>query len=171
ADRPVEQGLSLGVEPHDLEEELLFRAEVPDDEGRIDARLRGNVAYRGARVPPHREERGCGFADRLPAGVPSRSHAATLRCDARTVRRARLGGTHVKPLDARAAEEHTRHMGTNASGNQSGGSAETYDVVNSGQSDDIENSLTGQGTSDRETLSDIVEAEGDTPVPPADEPA
>lgn len=61
-------------------------------------------------------------------------------------------------------------MGTNASGNQSGGSAETYDVVNSGQSDDIENSLTGQGTSDRETLMDIVEAEGDSPIPPADEP-
>jgi len=61
-------------------------------------------------------------------------------------------------------------MGTNASGNQSGGSAETYDVVNSGQSEDIENSLTGQGTSDREILQDIVEAEGDSPVPPADEP-
>src|SRR5690606_21681984 len=74
------QGLSLRVAPHDLEEELLFRAEVPDDEGRIDARLRGDVAYRGARVPTHREERGCGFADRLPAGVPSRSHAETLRC-------------------------------------------------------------------------------------------
>jgi hypothetical protein len=37
-------------------------------------------------------------------------------------------------------------MGTNASGNQSGGSAETYDVVNSGQTDYIENSLTGQRT-------------------------
>lgn len=61
-------------------------------------------------------------------------------------------------------------MGTNASGNQSGGSSETYDVVNSGQSEDIENSLTGQGTSDRETLEDIVEAEGDGPIPPADEP-
>jgi len=80
--------------------------------------------------------------------------------------------THVNPLDARAAKVHTRLMGTNASGNQSGDSAETYDIVNSGQSDDIENSLTGQGTSDRETLMDIVEAEGDTPIPPNDdEPA
>ncbi|RQP12949.1 MAG: hypothetical protein EAS51_01205 [Microbacteriaceae bacterium] len=61
-------------------------------------------------------------------------------------------------------------MGTNASGNQSGDSAATHDVVNSGQSEDIENSLAGQGTSDRETLEDIVEAEGDSPVPPADEP-
>lgn len=43
-------------------------------------------------------------------------------------------------------------MGSNASGNQSGDSAETYDVVDSGQSDDIENSLTGQGTSDRQTV-------------------
>jgi hypothetical protein len=92
-------------------------------------------------------------------------------CYVKNSLRTSTGAPHVKPLDARAAEEHTRHMGTNASGNQSGGSAETYDVVNSGQSDDIENSLTGQGTSDRETLSDIVEAEGDTPVPPADEPA
>lgn len=63
-------------------------------------------------------------------------------------------------------------METNASGNQSGDSAETYDIVDSGQSDDIENSLTGQGTSDRETLEDIVEAEGDAPIPPNDdEPA
>ena len=58
-------------------------------------------------------------------------------------------------------------MGTNASGNQSGDSAQTWDVVNSGQSEDIENSLTGQGTSDRETLMDIVKAEGDSPIPPA----
>ncbi len=78
----------------------------------------------------------------------------------------------VNPLDLCDTKEHTQGMGTNASGNQSGGSAETYDVVNSGQSDDIENSLTGQGTSDRETLMDIVEAEGDTPIPPKDdEPA
>ena len=56
-------------------------------------------------------------------------------------------------------------MGSNASGNQSGDSAETWDVVDSGQSDDIENSLTGQGTSDRETVADIAEAEGDGPIP------
>ena len=56
-------------------------------------------------------------------------------------------------------------MGTNASGNQSGDSAVTWDVVNSGQSEDIENSLTGQGTSDRETVADIAKAEGDGPVP------
>lgn len=55
----------------------------------------------------------------------------------------------------------TRDTGTNASGNQSGDSAETYDIVDSGQSEDIENSLTGQGTSDRETLSDIAEAESE----------
>jgi len=52
-------------------------------------------------------------------------------------------------------------MGSNASGNESGGSAETWDVVDSGQSEDIENSMTGQGTSDRETLDDLDEAEGD----------
>lgn len=80
--------------------------------------------------------------------------------------------THVNPLDARLVSAHTRGMGTNASGNQSGDSAESYDIVDSGQSDDIENSLTGQGTSDRETLMDIVEAEGDSPIPPNDdEPA
>jgi hypothetical protein len=43
-------------------------------------------------------------------------------------------------------------MGSNASGSQSGDSAETYDVTDSGQSDDIENSLTGQGISDRQTV-------------------
>ena len=52
-------------------------------------------------------------------------------------------------------------MGTNASGNQSGGSAETWDVVNSGQSDDIENSLTGQGVSDRETTEEVDRTESD----------
>lgn len=89
-----------------------------------------------------------------------------IRPTATTRRRAR------QPLDVGAAKAHTRQMGTNVSGNQSGDSAETYDIVNSGQSDDIENSLTGQGTSDRETLMDIVEAEGDTPIPPNDdEPA
>lgn len=48
--------------------------------------------------------------------------------------------------------------GINASGNQSGDDATTYDVVDSGQSEDIENSLTGQGTSDRITLTDIHES-------------
>lgn len=52
-------------------------------------------------------------------------------------------------------------MGSNATGNQNGDSAETYDVVDSGQSDDIQSSLTAQGTSDRETLDDIAEAQGD----------
>ena len=52
--------------------------------------------------------------------------------------------------------------GANASGSQAE-SAETYDVVDSGQSEDIESSLTGQGVSDRETVEDIREAEGDAP--------
>lgn len=41
--------------------------------------------------------------------------------------------------------------GSNASGSQSGDSAQTWDSVDSGMSDDVENSLTGQGISDRET--------------------
>ena len=41
--------------------------------------------------------------------------------------------------------------GSNASGSQQGGSAVTWDSVDSGMSDDVENSLTGQGVSDRET--------------------
>jgi hypothetical protein len=44
--------------------------------------------------------------------------------------------------------------GTNASGNESD-SAVTWDSVDSGQSEDIENSLTGQGTSDRETTREV----------------
>jgi hypothetical protein len=44
--------------------------------------------------------------------------------------------------------------GANASGNQSD-SAVTWDAVDSGQSEDIENSLTGQGTSDRETTREV----------------
>jgi hypothetical protein len=44
--------------------------------------------------------------------------------------------------------------GANASGNQSD-SAVTYDSVDSGQSEDIENSLTAQGTSDRETTREV----------------
>lgn len=48
----------------------------------------------------------------------------------------------------------------NSSGSQQGGSAQT-DAVDTGQSEDIENSLTGQGVSDRETVDDIRTAEGD----------
>jgi hypothetical protein len=44
-------------------------------------------------------------------------------------------------------------MASNASGNQSE-SAETWDEVDSGMSDDVDNSLTGQGTSDREMTKD-----------------
>lgn len=44
--------------------------------------------------------------------------------------------------------------GANASGSQSGDSAQTWDSVDSGQSEDIENSLTGQGFSDRDMLDD-----------------
>jgi hypothetical protein len=51
--------------------------------------------------------------------------------------------------------------GSNASGSQSGGSAQTWDVVDSGQSDDIENSLTGQGVSDRETTVEADRTEED----------
>ena len=51
--------------------------------------------------------------------------------------------------------------GSNASGSQSGGSAQTWDVVDSGQSDDIENSLTGQGVSDRETTVEVNRSETD----------
>ena len=47
--------------------------------------------------------------------------------------------------------EHADDPGSNASGSQSGGSAVTWDSVDSGMSDDVENSLTGQGISDRET--------------------
>lgn len=45
---------------------------------------------------------------------------------------------------------HDGDAGTDASGSQSD-SAVTDDVVDSGQSEDIENALTGQGVSDRET--------------------
>ncbi len=48
--------------------------------------------------------------------------------------------------------------GTNASGNESD-SAVTWDTVDSGQSEDIENSLTGQGTSDRETTREVTRDE------------
>ena len=51
----------------------------------------------------------------------------------------------------------------NSSGSQQGGSAQT-DAIDTGQSEDIENSLTGQGVSDRETVEDIQAAEGDDEV-------
>jgi hypothetical protein len=44
-------------------------------------------------------------------------------------------------------------MASNASGNQSD-SAQTWDEVDSGQSEDIENSLSEAGTSDREMTQD-----------------
>ncbi len=50
--------------------------------------------------------------------------------------------------------DHGTDAGANASGNQSD-SAVTWDSVDSGQSEDIENSLTGQGTSDRETTREV----------------
>ncbi|TPW74025.1 hypothetical protein [Schumannella soli] len=52
-------------------------------------------------------------------------------------------------------------MAHNASGNQSGDSAQTWDSVDSGQSDDIENALTGQGTSDREMVAESQRTEAD----------
>ncbi len=51
-------------------------------------------------------------------------------------------------------ETGSTDRGTNASGNESD-SAVTWDTVDSGQSEDIENSLTGQGTSDRETTREV----------------
>ncbi|WP_395638129.1 hypothetical protein [Pseudolysinimonas sp.] len=42
----------------------------------------------------------------------------------------------------------------NSSGNQQGGSV-TTDAIDTGLSDDIDSSLTGQGVSDRETVEDI----------------
>ena len=51
-----------------------------------------------------------------------------------------------------------KDTGSNASGNESD-SAVTYDSVDSGQSEDIENSLTGQGTSDRETTREVTRDE------------
>ncbi len=73
----------------------------------------------------------------------------------------------VNPVVGCGPDAHDERMtidngdsGSNVSGNQSGDSAETWDAVDSGQSEDLENSLTGQGTSDRITLTDI-EQEGD----------
>jgi hypothetical protein len=65
--------------------------------------------------------------------------------------------------DKRTSDAHERDGddGSNASGSQSGGSAVTWDVVDSGQSEDIENSLTGQGISDRETTVEADRSESD----------
>jgi hypothetical protein len=60
-----------------------------------------------------------------------------------------------------AAHKKDGDDGSNASGSQSGGSAQTWDVVDSGQSEDIENSLTGQGVSDRETTVEVDRSESD----------
>ena len=57
--------------------------------------------------------------------------------------------------------DHTTDPGSNASGSQSGGSAQTWDSVDSGMSDDVENSLTGQGISDRETTTEAARTESD----------
>lgn len=51
--------------------------------------------------------------------------------------------------------------GSNASGSQSGGSAVTENVVDSGMGEDVENSLTGQGISDRETTVEADRSETD----------
>jgi hypothetical protein len=57
--------------------------------------------------------------------------------------------------------DHENDTGSNASGSQSGGSAQTWDSVDSGMSDDVENSLTGQGISDRETTVEAARTESD----------
>ncbi len=59
------------------------------------------------------------------------------------------------------SDDSKKDDGSNASGSQSGGSAQTWDVVDSGQSEDIENSLTGQGISDRETTVEVGRTESD----------
>lgn len=51
----------------------------------------------------------------------------------------------------------------NSTGSQQGGSV-TTDAIDTGLSDDIQSSLTAQGVSDRETVDDIREAEGDKKV-------
>ncbi len=52
--------------------------------------------------------------------------------------------------------------GANATGSQTDPAAPDWTLVDSGQSDDIENSLTGQGVSDRETVADLESAEGES---------
>ena len=71
--------------------------------------------------------------------------------------------TESQNADSQKAHSQKAHSqqadtGANASGNQSD-SAVTWDSVDSGQSDDIENSLTGQGTSDRETTREVTRDE------------
>ncbi|WBU39109.1 hypothetical protein [Homoserinibacter sp. YIM 151385] len=50
--------------------------------------------------------------------------------------------------------------GENSTGNQSD-SAEAGDLVDTGQSDDIQSSLNQQGGADRETIEEIEESEGE----------
>jgi hypothetical protein len=54
-----------------------------------------------------------------------------------------------------------KNDGSNASGSQSGDSAQTWDSVDSGMSEDVENSLTAQGVSDRETTVEAARTESD----------
>ena len=51
----------------------------------------------------------------------------------------------------------------NSSGSQQGGSV-TTDAIDTGQSEDIENSLTAQGISDRATVEDIRKGQSDSEV-------
>jgi hypothetical protein len=48
----------------------------------------------------------------------------------------------------------------NSTGNQNGGSSQT-DAIDTGLSDDIQSSLTAQGTSDRETVEEIAAEEAE----------
>ena len=59
------------------------------------------------------------------------------------------------------SNDNDKHDGSNASGSQSGGSPQTWDSVDSGMSEDVENSLTGQGVSDRETTVEADRTESD----------
>ena len=63
--------------------------------------------------------------------------------------------------DPRETEAGATDPGANATGSQSDPASPDWGLVDSGQSDDIENSLTGQGVADRETVADIESAEGD----------
>lgn len=70
--------------------------------------------------------------------------------------------TDVPTVDADGNETRDpADAGSNASGSQSGGSAVTDDIVDSGMSEDVENSLTGQGISDRETTVEADRSETD----------
>jgi hypothetical protein len=57
----------------------------------------------------------------------------------------------------------------NSTGNDNGGSAET-DAVDTGLSDDIQSSLTGQGVSDRESTADAARDEAIEDEDGADDP-